>query len=68
MIKQLHNKDMKACITFNGQLFDEPPGNIGVKQGDILAPTLFSVFFATLQSHAFHTCDKGIILQFRSSG
>ena len=52
VVKQLH-RDMKARISFNGQLSGEIPIENGVKQGDILVPTLFSIFFATLLAHAF---------------
>ena len=33
-----------------------------------LAPTLFSIFFAVLLTHAFKDCDQGTPLQFRTSG
>lgn len=47
---QLH-RDMKAQVTFNGQLSNEIPIDNGVKQGDIPTPTLFSIFFAVLLTH-----------------
>ena len=40
----------------------------GVKQGCILAPRLFGIFFAMLLRHAFITASKGICLQTRSDG
>ena len=67
MFKQLH-RNMKARVTFNGQLSDEIPIENGVKQGDIPAPTLFSIFFAVLLTHAFKDCEKGILLRFRTTG
>ena len=67
VVKQLH-RDMKARISFNGQLSGEIPIENGVKQGDILAPTLFSIFFATLLAHAFQNCDEGVYLRFRTTG
>ena len=55
MFKQLH-KDMKARVTFNGQLSDEIPVDNGVKQGDIPAPTLFSIFSCS----SAYTCIPGL--------
>ena len=67
MVKELH-RNMKARVNFNGQLSDELAVENGVKQGDILAPTLFSIFFAVLLSYAFQHCDKGVLLRFRTTG
>lgn len=67
MITELH-RDMKARFTFNGTLSDEIPIDNGVKQGDILAPTLFSIYFSALLSHAFNDCDSGVYLRFRTTG
>ena len=67
MFKELH-RNMKARVTFNGQLSDEISIDNGVKQGDIPAPTLFSIFFAAMLSHAFQNCERGILLRFRTTG
>ena len=67
MFKELH-RNMKARVNFNGQLSDELAVDNGVKQGDIPAPTLFSIFFAVLLSYAFQDCDNGILLKFRTTG
>ena len=67
MIAELH-RDMKGRVTVNGSLSEEIPIENGVKQGDIQAPTLFSIFFATLLMHAFQDCEKGVYLRFRTSG
>ena len=40
----------------------------GVKQGCVLTPTLFGIFFALLLRHAFGTAQEGIYLQTRSDG
>ena len=41
----------------------------GVKQGYVLAPTLFSIMFAMLIRDAFHdTKDTGIYLKYRTDG
>ena len=67
MVSQLH-RDMKARLTFNGSLSEEIGVENGVKQGDILAPTLFSIYFSVMLSHAFSDCDAGVSLRFRTSG
>ena len=67
MLKQLH-LNMKAQVNFNGSLSEPIPIDNGVKQGDILAPTLFSIYFAVAIAYAFQDCDIGVCLQFRTSG
>ena len=46
------------------------PFNIlsGMKQGCVLAPTLFGIFFATLLKYAFGKFTAGIYLRTRSDG
>ena len=40
----------------------------GVKQGCVLAPTLFGIFFSLLLSHAFKLSSDGVYLHTRSDG
>ena len=40
----------------------------GVKQGCVLAPTLFGIFFSLLLKHAFGTSTKGVYMHTRSDG
>ena len=53
---------------YNGATSD--PFNIlsGMKQGCVLASTLFGIFFATLLKHAFGKSTEGIYLRTRSDG
>ena len=55
-------------MQFNGSTSE--PFNIssGIKQGCVLAPTLFGIFFASLLKHAFDTSKEGIYLHTRSDG
>ena len=59
---------MKGTVQFNGNLSE--PFNMcsRIKQGCVLAPTLFGIFFALLLRHAFGTAQEGIYLQTGSDG
>ena len=61
IVKSFHH-NMKGTVLYNGATAD--PFNIlsGMKQGCVLAPTLFGIFFATLLKHAFGKSTKGIYL------
>ena len=62
-----HN-DIKETVVCDGATSNAYDIIIGVKQGCVLAPTLFIIFFATLLKHAFGECTEGIYLQTRSDG
>ena len=66
-MKSFHD-NMKGTVLYNVATSD--PFNIlsGVKQGCVLAPTLFGIFFATLLKHAFGKSTEGIYLRTRSDG
>ena len=61
IMKSFHD-DMKETVLFDGAT--SSPFNFlsGVKQGCVLAPTLFEIFFATLLKHAFGKSTEGIYL------
>ena len=59
---------MKGTVQFNGNLSKPFDMHSRVKQGCVLAPTLFGIFFALLLRHAFGTTQEGIYLQTRSDG
>ena len=65
--KQLHSS-MKAQVNFDGKLSEKFSVDNGVKQGDIPAPTLFSIYLSAILWYAFHDCDKGVYIRFRTSG
>ena len=57
---------MKGTVQFNGNLSEPFNMHSRVKQGCVLAPSLFGIFFALLLRHAFGTAQEGIYLQTRS--
>ena len=59
IVKSFHD-NMKGTVLYDGATSD--PFNIlsGVKQGCVLAPTLFGIFFATFLKHAFGKSTEGI--------
>ena len=59
IVKSFHD-NMTGTVLYDGATSD--PFNIlsGMKQGCILAPTLFGIFFATLLKHAFGKSTEGI--------
>ena len=67
LIESFHS-NMQGTVQFNGSTSE--PFNIcsGVKQGCVLVPTLFGIFFAMLLKHAFGTSREGIYLCTRSDG
>ena len=67
IVKSFHD-NMKGTVLYEGATSD--PFNIfsGVKQGCVLAPTLFGIFFVTLLKCAFGESTEGIYLQTRSDG
>ena len=55
-------------ILVDNELTSEIPYNNGVKQGCILAPTLFTIFAAAMFMHAFSDSPSGVSIRFRSNG
>ena len=64
LIESFHS-NMKGTVQFNGNLSKPFGMHSGVKQGCVLAPTLFGIFFALLLRHAFGTAQEVIYLQTR---
>ena len=59
---------MKGTVVFDGSTSDPFDLRSGVKQGCVLAPTLFGIFFAVMLKHAFGTATEGVYLWTRSDG
>jgi len=62
-----HNMKGTCSLTATSQNQSAYKKNV-VKQGCILTPTLFGIFFIMLLKHAFGTSSKGIYLRTRSEG
>ncbi|KAI8516013.1 hypothetical protein Bbelb_068260 [Branchiostoma belcheri] len=59
---------MQARVQENGDASEPFKVSNGVKQGCVLAPTLFSILFAAMLLDAFSSCDRGVYIQFRTDG
>ena len=67
-ITQSFHDDMKGTVQFDGSTSGAFNIRSGVKQGCVLAPTLFGIFFSVVLRHAFGTSTEGIYLRTRSDG
>ena len=67
IIRSFHD-NMKASVFYDGSLSDSFGIKSGVKQGCVLAPTLFGIFFSLLLHHAFKESDEGVYIHTRSDG
>ena len=67
MIESFHT-DTKGTVQFYGSSSKPFEIRSGAKQGCVLAPTLFGIFFGLLLKHAFNTTTEGIYLRTRSDG
>lgn len=66
MVIQLH-ENQRSQIRLNGDLSEPFPISNGVKQGCVLAPTLFSIFFSMLLKQATVELDddEGVYVRYR---
>ena len=67
LIASFHT-NMKGVVQYDGNVSEPFDIRSGVKQGCVLAPTLFGIFFAVLLRHAFGTAREGVYLHTRSDG
>ena len=66
-ILQGFHDGMRATVQFNGSRSEEFGVACGVKQGCVLAPTLFAIYFSALLSRAFPD-PSGVLLHSRFDG
>ena len=59
---------MKGTDRYDGAVSNAFPIKSGIKQGCVLTPTLFGIFFCPVLSHAFRTSEDGIYIHTRSDG
>ena len=64
MVRQFHD-GMQAHVQNDGEYFEPFPVTNGVKQGCIMAPTLFSMMFSAMLTDAFQDVDAGFSIRFR---
>ena len=63
MVRQFHD-GMLARVQNDGEFSDLFPVTNGVKQGCVLAPTLFSMMFSAMLTAAFQDGDNGIPIRY----
>ena len=66
-IRSFHD-GMRCCVQFDGTVSDTFPVQSGVKQGCVLAPNLFGIFFSVVLSYAFKNNEDGVFIHTRSDG
>ena len=66
MIEALHT-GMMANVRVGGEVSESFGVTNGVKQGCVLAPTLFSIFLSAILDEAFRDMGDGIYIQSRQS-
>jgi hypothetical protein len=67
IVKQFY-EGMQATVIDSGNESEPFPVTNGVKQGCVMAPTLFSVLFAAMLVDAFRDLDVGVYIQYRTDG
>ena len=63
-----YHTNMHGSISYNGGSSARFEICSGVKQGCVLAPTLFGIFFSLLLHHGFHSTNEGVLLHTRHDG
>ena len=67
IIRSFHD-GMFCRVIENGEASDPFPVSNGVKQGCVLAPTLFSLLFAQMLSAALSQTEAGVKIHYRTDG
>ena len=67
MVRQFHD-GMQARVQNDGQYTEPFPVTNGVKQGCVMAPTLFSMMFSAMFTDAFQDVDAGFPIRYRFDG
>ena len=67
MVRSFHD-GMLARVLEHGMVSEPIPVTNGVKQGCVLAPTLFSILFATMLQQALSKSNAGVSINCRTDG
>ena len=67
MVRQFHD-GMQARVQNEGEFSEPFEVTNGVKQGCVLAPTLFSMMFSAMLMDAFQDSDTGFPIRYRFDG
>ena len=67
MVRLFHD-DMQARVQNDGEYSEPFPVTTGVKQGCVMAPTLFSMMFSAMLTDAFQDVDAGFLIRYRFDG
>ncbi|XP_045446396.1 uncharacterized protein LOC123654541 [Melitaea cinxia] len=67
LLRLLHD-DMECCVAVNDDQSDFFTVTCGVKQGCVLAPTLFALYFAAVVQEVIQVTSEGVRIRFRTDG
>ena len=67
IVRQFHD-GIQARVQNDGEYSEPFPVTNGVKQGCIIAPTLFSIMFSAMLTDAFQDVDAGFPIRYRFDG
>ena len=67
MVRQFHD-GMQARVQNDGEYSEPFPVTNGVKQGCVMAPTLFSMMFSAMLTDAFQDVDASFPIKYRFDG
>ncbi|CAH2103432.1 unnamed protein product [Euphydryas editha] len=67
IIRLLHD-DMSCCVCIDGEQSQCFPASCGVKQGCVLAPTHFALYFSVVVNETLQQLSEGIHIRFRTDG
>lgn len=65
LLRLLHD-DMQSCVVVNADQSEYFPVTCGVKQGCVLAPTLFALYFAVVVQEVLQTTPEGARIRWQS--